>query len=171
MGVGADGIGASWIAPEQVGALPDAGPSIVAGVVEGLGFVVAAGEVLFGVVVDFTHEDDIERIARLGITVGCSVDPPLYCPDDPVTRAEMAAFLLRAVGQPRPTPVNTGQYVDCENMGGALWRLFRCVGGVVTLMLADPVWCLSNDLSDTGCQQRPGVPRWPDQKPVHPRGV
>ena len=62
-----------------------------------------------------THEDDIERIARLGITVGCSVDPPLYCPDDPVTRAEMAAFLLRAVGQPRPTPVNTGQYVDIED--------------------------------------------------------
>ena len=53
--------------------------------------------------------------------------------------------------------------------GGCLGVLL--VGGVVTLMLADPVWCLSNDLSDTGCQQRPGVPRWPDQKPVHPRGV
>ena len=52
VGVGADGIGAFWIAPEQVGALPDAGPSIVARVAEGLGFVVAAGEVLFGVVVD-----------------------------------------------------------------------------------------------------------------------
>ena len=52
VGVGADGIGASWIAPEQVRTLPDAGPSIIAGLAEGLGFVVAAGEALLGVVVD-----------------------------------------------------------------------------------------------------------------------
>ena len=49
---------------------------------------------------------------------------------------------------------------------------FRCAagGGVVTLMLVDPVWCLSSDLSDTDLQQLPSVPRWPDQKPVHPLG-
>ena len=50
--------------------------------------------------------------------------------------------------------------------------VFGCAagGGVVTLMLVDPVWCLSCDLSDTDLQQLPGVPRWPDQKPVHPLG-
>lgn len=43
-------------------------------------------------------EADIEAIAELGITRGC--DPPdntRYCPADPVTRAEMAAFLDRAL--------------------------------------------------------------------------
>lgn len=60
-----------------------------------------------------THEEDIERVAQRGITVGCATQPePLYCPDQPVTRAQMAAFLLRAIGQPRPTPTNTGQYSD-----------------------------------------------------------
>lgn len=44
-------------------------------------------------------ERDIARIATAGITKGCN--PPantLFCPDDPVTRAQMAAFLHRALG-------------------------------------------------------------------------
>jgi hypothetical protein len=46
-----------------------------------------------------THEGNIEAIAAEGITKGCN--PPandLYCPDDPVTRGQMAAFLVRAMG-------------------------------------------------------------------------
>lgn len=42
-------------------------------------------------------EGDIDRLASAGITRGC--DPPennMFCPDDPVTRAEMATFLVRA---------------------------------------------------------------------------
>ncbi len=37
-----------------------------------------------------------ERLARLRITLGCSTQPRLFCPDDPVTRAQMASFLVRA---------------------------------------------------------------------------
>jgi hypothetical protein len=46
-----------------------------------------------------THEGNIEAIAAEGITRGCN--PPtndLYCPSDPVTRGQMAAFLVRAFG-------------------------------------------------------------------------
>ena len=42
---------------------------------------------------------DIRRIARAGITRGCN--PPAndrFCPKDPVTREQMAAFLTRALG-------------------------------------------------------------------------
>ncbi len=38
----------------------------------------------------------IDRLAVLNITLGCSATPPLYCPAGVVTRAEMAAFLVRA---------------------------------------------------------------------------
>ena len=38
----------------------------------------------------------VERLADLGITVGCASAPAQYCPDDPVTRAQMATFLKRA---------------------------------------------------------------------------
>jgi hypothetical protein len=44
-------------------------------------------------------ESDIEWLARSGITSGCN--PPandLFCPDDAVTRGQMAAFLVRALG-------------------------------------------------------------------------
>ena len=38
----------------------------------------------------------VERLAELGITVGCVSEPAQFCPDDPVTRAQMATFLNRA---------------------------------------------------------------------------
>jgi hypothetical protein len=44
-------------------------------------------------------ERDIDRLATAGVTKGCN--PPKndrFCPNDPVTRAQMAAFLHRAFG-------------------------------------------------------------------------
>ena len=38
----------------------------------------------------------VERLADLGITLGCKQEPLRYCPDQPVTRAQMASFLVRA---------------------------------------------------------------------------
>jgi len=40
----------------------------------------------------------IEALAAAGITTGCSLNPPLYCPDDPVTRGQMAMLISRALG-------------------------------------------------------------------------
>ena len=45
-----------------------------------------------------------ERMAQLGVTRGCSAEPLRYCPDDPVTRAQMASFLVRAYQLGRATP-------------------------------------------------------------------
>ena len=47
----------------------------------------------------------IDRIAGWGVTAGCGVDPARYCPQQNVSRAQMATFLartLRRVGLPRP---------------------------------------------------------------------
>lgn len=41
---------------------------------------------------------DIARIAEAGITRGCTPDGTKYCPEEPVTRGQMAAFLHRALG-------------------------------------------------------------------------
>lgn len=40
----------------------------------------------------------IERLAELGITKGCWAAPLRYCPDDPVSRGQMASFLTRSFG-------------------------------------------------------------------------
>ena len=65
-----------------------------------------------GTVFDDVADDDfaaawIEKLAADGITAGCQTDPPLYCPTNPVTRAQMAIFLLRAKYGPayEPDPV------------------------------------------------------------------
>ncbi|HUG08781.1 MAG TPA: hypothetical protein VMP13_07805 [Acidimicrobiia bacterium] len=55
-------------------------------------------------------EADIDAIAAVGITKGCN--PPAntqYCPDDDVTRGEMAAFLRRALDLPH---VSTDHFND-----------------------------------------------------------
>jgi hypothetical protein len=47
---------------------------------------------------DSTFEADIEWLGATGVTRGCN--PPVndqFCPDDPVTREQMAAFLYRAL--------------------------------------------------------------------------
>ena len=51
----------------------------------------------------------IEALFRAGVTTGCAVSPPRYCPDLPVTRGEMAVFLLRGIhGANFKPPAATG---------------------------------------------------------------
>jgi hypothetical protein len=55
-----------------------------------------------------TFKTDIDRLRVAGVTLGCN--PPTnnqYCPDDDVTRGQMAAFLGRAFGY---TDAGTGNY-------------------------------------------------------------
>ena len=53
------------------------------------------------------HERDINALAAAGITTGCDADK--YCPDQSVTRAQMAAFLTRALHLPQTT---TDRFTD-----------------------------------------------------------
>lgn len=41
----------------------------------------------------------IEKLYTLGVTAGCATSPLRYCPDNNVTRREMAVFLNRGAGQ------------------------------------------------------------------------
>jgi len=40
----------------------------------------------------------IEEFFRRGVTTGCGTDPLVFCPGSPATRAQIAAFLVRAFG-------------------------------------------------------------------------
>ncbi|MDJ0924327.1 MAG: right-handed parallel beta-helix repeat-containing protein [Acidimicrobiia bacterium] len=60
-------------------------------------------------------EDDINRLAAAGITSGCN--PPLndrFCPDNSVTRGQMAAFLVRAYDLSGSTSGN--RFVDDDGL-------------------------------------------------------
>ena len=52
-----------------------------------------------------THAANIDALAAARITAGCQTDPLRYCPGRPVSRAQMATFLARALGLvPKPEP-------------------------------------------------------------------
>ncbi|HSK77589.1 MAG TPA: S-layer homology domain-containing protein, partial [Thermoanaerobaculia bacterium] len=53
----------------------------------------ATGTVFSDVPAVFWAGSWIEQLAAEGITLGCA--PGLYCPGDPVNRAQVAAFLTR----------------------------------------------------------------------------
>lgn len=49
---------------------------------------------------DHTFHRDIDRLAHADVTRGCNREQTLFCPDDGVTRGQMAAFLTRALDLP-----------------------------------------------------------------------
>ncbi len=53
----------------------------------------------------------VERLADIGITSGCAVGPLRFCPDEPVTRGQMATFLTRALDLV-PRAEILGRYTD-----------------------------------------------------------
>ncbi|MEX2423831.1 MAG: S-layer homology domain-containing protein [Acidimicrobiia bacterium] len=57
------------------------------------------------------HEAAIKAIANVGVTAGCNATLDRYCPSRGVSRAEMAAFLLRALGD-STSPTATGTFTD-----------------------------------------------------------
>ncbi|MCZ2078504.1 MAG: S-layer homology domain-containing protein, partial [Bryobacterales bacterium] len=64
----------------------------------------------------------IQKMRDLGITNGCSATT-LYCPDEPVTRGQMAAFMIRArfgitVGQTFPYPSAIAAFQDVPASSG-----------------------------------------------------
>ena len=68
---------------------------------------------------DVWYAPYVERLAELGVTVGCSEDPDNYCPDTAVTRAQMATLLVRAFDLPEADPVgftDTARTVHAPNI-------------------------------------------------------
>jgi hypothetical protein len=54
----------------------------------------------------------IDRLAELGITLGCQASPPLFCPSDQVRRDQMAAFIIRGIGEFNPPTPATQRFTD-----------------------------------------------------------
>ncbi len=53
---------------------------------------------LFDDVTGGVHRGSVEALAMAGVTPGCSLDWTRFCPEDPVTRGQLALFLARMMG-------------------------------------------------------------------------
>ena len=63
----------------------------------------------------------IERLYNAGITGGCSVTPLNYCPDNTVTRAQMAVFLLKGIHGSSLTPPAVGASTGFTDVATGYW--------------------------------------------------
>jgi len=63
------------------------------------------------------YEDFINTIYYYGITGGCSAED--FCPDDPVTRAQMAVFIITSMGERPSVAAYDAYYDDIVNDGFA----------------------------------------------------
>ena len=93
-------------------------------------------------------EDAIYKIYENGITSGCSQNPPMYCPEDAVTRAQMAVFLERGInGSDYDPPGATGIFDDCPvSHWAADWVEQFYNDGITSGCSANPLMYCPDDL-------------------------
>jgi hypothetical protein len=99
-----DGLGVGWmlwniLSVFSVPGIPQSGELVASHRVPVPAFIDRPGSGFYDVADSSTFAGDIAWMADRGITVGCN--PPwsdFYCPTRPVTRAQMAAFMVRALG-------------------------------------------------------------------------
>ena len=90
--------------------------------------------------------DWIEELAAEGITSGCGGGN--YCPDDPVTRAQMAVFLLRAkYGSAYTPPEATGVFADVAASNFAIDWIEQLAAEGITSGCGGDNYCPGNAVS------------------------
>ncbi len=88
-----------------------------------------------------THEAAINRLAASGVTNGCGAG--IYCPEDPVTRGEMASFLARALGLGDP-----GRDAFADDDGSVHeWAIDAVAKAGITLGCATGRFCPEENVS------------------------
>ena len=85
-----------------------------------------------------THEGAINRIADAGLTNGCG--PGRYCRDASVSRAQMAAFLVRALG----LPSTTKDYFDDDDGNSLEGAINAMAAGGLTSGCGERRYCPSS---------------------------
>ena len=98
----------------------------------------------FGDVAGSVHEAGVDALARAEITRGCSTDPPGFCPRAHTTKAQMAAFLVRAVRN-APLPVITPS--SQQTASGSV-EVVVDFGRPVTGFTEDDLWVVNGEASD-----------------------
>jgi hypothetical protein len=78
--------------------------------ISGQTFTVLQGAAFLDVATDHSLYSFIGKLSARGVTLGCSDGN--YCPDSPVTREQMAAFIIRALGEFNPATPATQRFAD-----------------------------------------------------------
>jgi RHS repeat-associated protein len=96
---------------------------------------------------------EIEALFHAGVTSGCSATPMDYCPNDNITRAQMAVFLLAAKEGPGYTPPACVQQVfadvPCANNPYAPWINELSRRGITAgCSTSPPMYCPNDNVTN-----------------------
>ena len=91
-------------------------------------------------------EGHVERFAELRITAGCAASPARFCPDGPVAREHMAAFLVKAFSLPPGPDAGFVDVAEDNVFGPAIDALAN--SGITAGCATDPPrYCTTSNVS------------------------
>jgi hypothetical protein len=98
-----------------------------------------------------TFHGDIDHVYDARITAGCTATT--YCPDDNVSRGQMAAFLERSGGR---ATTGTQNFVftigaTAKSLGTITIRAGNVTGGTAFILLQATGYVVSSNANETGC--------------------
>ena len=94
---------------------------------------------------DSSYARHVAHIAARGVTLGCDDSPPRFCPDEPVTRAQAALFLVRTF-ELEGIPGDSAGFVDVGNHRAADAIEVLHSAGITSGCDQDPLRFCPNDL-------------------------
>jgi hypothetical protein len=122
----------------------------------------------------------IADLAAAGLTGGCATNPPLFCPDAPVTREQMAAFIMRGLGEFAPPAPATQRFADVPATNPFYAFIDRLAALGITLGCGGGNYCPTAPVTREQMAAfiiralgepnppAPGMPRFADVPPTHP---
>jgi|GEM_PF-4998799 len=96
---------------------------------------------------DHPYYSYISMLKARGVTVGCSLNPPLYCPDSYVTRDQMAAFIERALGDFYPPQPASQRFTDVGPDNFAYAFIEEIAARGITVGCGTGVYCPTSNLT------------------------
>jgi hypothetical protein len=106
------------------------------------------------------YHDNVDFLVDNQITSGCQVTPPLYCPEQSVTRGQMAVFLDRTADVVRPIKIDRPFHVFVVCAAAANNRFavvseggtfVRGSAGTTASRLTTGTYVVSFDINVSGC--------------------
>ena len=107
----------------------------------------AASDTFDDIDADAVYERAVDWMIANEITTGCSKAPPLFCPDNDLTRAQFVTFLWRAVGRPAPSAPGAEAFVDVPVGHFADQAIGWAKENEVTKGCSKSSFCLNNKLT------------------------
>ena len=141
---GATGTGdgaVNYVVAPNISSNPRAGTILVAGTT----FTVLQGAQFNDVPPGHQFYTEIGKLSARGITLGCGGGS--YCPDQEVTREQMAAFIIRALGEFNPPTPSTQRFTDVSPPNIFYNFVDRLAVRQITLGCGSGIYCPSQSVT------------------------